>query len=89
MQEIILAASLGAIGGFVRGLVGISKAFSGNKKIKPLYLLATIIIAMIVGLFTVAVLNFNVSLALLAGYAGSDFLEGIVKTRNKKGFDFK
>lgn len=89
MQDIIIAAGLGAIGGFVRGLVGLSKALNAKKKIKPMYLLATIVIAMIVGLFTVVVLNFNISIALLAGYAGSDALEGLVKIYNKKGFDIK
>ncbi len=88
VEDIILACGFGALGGFVRGLVGVSKAISAGKKIIWHYWLITVAIAMIVGIFTVTVIGFDVRYASLIGYAGTDFLEGMTKAWvSKKGFE--
>ena len=40
----------------------------------------TVFIAGIIGIFTGIVFNFDYRLSLLAGYAGTDILEGIYKS---------
>ena len=44
------------------------------------YWAITVTIAMIIGVFTGIVFNFDPRLSLLAGYAGTDILEGIYKS---------
>ena len=80
MNELHLAAILGGIGGLTRGLVGLLKALSLRRKIIWLYYSITVLIALIIGIFTGIVFNFDPRLSLLAGYAGTDILEGIYKS---------
>jgi hypothetical protein len=40
----------------------------------------TVIIAVIIGIFVGIIFNFDPRLSLLAGYAGTDILEGIYKS---------
>lgn len=72
----------GGIGGLVRGLVGITKAQTFNPdtfKFQWKYFAVTIIVSMIVGQFAGVVFNGDWRASLLAGYAGSDFLESMYK----------
>jgi len=72
----------GGLGGLVRGLVGITKAqtFDPDKlKFQWKYFAITIIISMIVGQFARVVFNGDWRASMLAGYAGSDFLESMYK----------
>jgi hypothetical protein len=71
---------LGGLGGLTRGLVGLLKALSLRRKILWGYYLITILIAAIIGSFTGIIFNFDYRLCLLAGYAGTDILEGIYKS---------
>ncbi|MBI2564645.1 hypothetical protein HYV79_01500 [Candidatus Woesearchaeota archaeon] len=80
MNPILLAAILGFLGGLVRSLVGLSKAMAQKKKIMPAYWTATIITSSIIGIFTGIIFDFDHRLSLLAGYAGTDLLEGIYKS---------
>ena len=48
-----------------------------RRLIKKAQTTAFIIIAVIIGVFTGLVFNFDPRLSLLAGYAGTDILEGI------------
>ena len=80
MDIILLSAILGGIGGLTRGVVGLLKALSLRRKIIWLYYLITVAIAVIIGIFTGIIFNFNTRLSLLAGYAGTDILEGIYKS---------
>ena len=80
MEGIILAAILGGVGGLTRGVVGLLKALSLRRQILWGYYLITVIIAFIIGIFVGIVFDFDPRLSLLAGYAGTDILEGIYKS---------
>lgn len=74
------AGLLGAIGGATRGVVGLLKALSLRRRILWLYWLITVLIACVIGIFVGMIFNFDPRLSLLAGYAGTDILEGIYKS---------
>lgn len=80
MDSLILAGMLGGIGGLTRGVVGLLKALSLRRRILWGYYLITVVVALIIGIFTGIIFNFDSRLSLLAGYAGSDILEGIYKS---------
>ena len=80
MSTLVIAGSLGAIGGLTRGVVGLLKALSVKRKIYWSYWSITVAIAIIIGIFTGIVFDFDPRLSLLAGYAGTDILEGLYKS---------
>lgn len=80
MEVIVAAALLGALGGLTRGVVGLLKALSLRRRIIWQYYLITVVIAVIIGVFTGIIFDFDKRLSLLAGYAGTDILEGIYKS---------
>lgn len=80
MNDILLAGLLGGIGGLTRGFVGLLKALSLRRRIIWTYYIITVSIAIIIGVFTGIIFNFDPRLSLLAGYAGTDILEGIYKS---------
>lgn len=85
MEPIILAGVLGAIGGFTRGSVGLLKALSLKRRVLWPYWCMTVAVAVIIGVFTGLVLSSNPKVSLLAGYAGTDIVEGVYKSfRNRK-----
>ena len=84
MDEILLAGSLGALGGCTRGVLGLFKALTKKKKINYKYWWLTLAISIIIGVFTGIVFSFDYRLALLAGYAGTDILEGVYKVFSPK-----
>lgn len=74
----------GGMGGLVRAIVGITKAKEFNQnnfKFQWKYFLITIIVSIIVGQMSGLILNADWRMSLLAGYAGSDFLESLYKLR--------
>ena len=80
MEPIFIAGMLGGIGGLTRGLVGLLKALSLRRKILWGYYVITVVIALIIGIFIGIIFDFDYRLSLLAGYAGTDILEGIYKS---------
>jgi len=76
----------GFLGGIVRSLVGVVKhgVLLKKEKFKPRYFFLTIIISGIIGVFTSILVANDYRLALLAGYAGSDILEGLYKAQKLK-----
>ena len=80
MDATVAAGLLGGIGGLTRGVVGLLKALSMRRRIIWAYYLITVSIAVIIGVFVGIVFNFDPRLSLLAGYAGTDILEGIYKS---------
>jgi len=80
MEPIILAGLLGGVGGLTRGFVGLLKAMSLRRKILWGYYAITVLIAVVIGIFTGIIFSFDARLSLLAGYAGTDILEGIYKS---------
>lgn len=80
MGGIVLAGLLGGIGGLTRGVVGLLKALSLRRRILWPYYAITVVIAVIIGIFVGIIFDFDPRLSLLAGYAGTDILEGIYKS---------
>ena len=80
MDGIVLAGLLGGIGGLTRGVVGLLKALSLRRRILWPYYAITVVIAVIIGIFVGIIFDFDPRLSLLAGYAGTDILEGIYKS---------
>ena len=85
MIEIFAA---GFLGGVIRGLVGIAKYISASpskkRRIRTDYIVFTLLasggLGLLVGIFIID----DVRFALLAGYAGTDFVEGLFKIKMKK-----
>jgi len=76
----VLAGLLGGIGGLTRGVVGLLKALSLRRRIIWGYYAITVLVAIIIGIFIGIIFDFDPRLSLLAGYAGTDILEGIYKS---------
>lgn len=80
VSSIVFAGMLGGIGGLTRGVVGLLKALSLRRRVMWMYYFITVIIAIIIGVFIGIIFDFDPRLSLLAGYAGTDILEGIYKS---------
>ncbi len=80
IQQLILPAVLGGIGGATRGFIGLLKALSLRRRILWGYYSITVVVAVVIGIFTGLIFNFDYRLSLLAGYAGTDILEAIYKS---------
>jgi len=80
LSALILPAVLGGVGGLTRGLIGLLKAISLRRKILWGYYAITVFVAVVIGVFIGIIFNFDYRLSLLAGYAGTDILEGIYKS---------
>jgi fluoride ion exporter CrcB/FEX len=80
MDALALSALLGGVGGLTRGFVGLLKAMSLRRNILWGYYAITVLIAVVIGIFVGVIFNFDPRLSLLAGYAGTDILEGIYKS---------
>ena len=80
MEPIVLAGLLGGVGGLTRGFVGLLKALSLRRRILWPYYAITVVIAVVIGIFVGIIFDFDPRLSLLAGYAGTDILEGIYKS---------
>ena len=89
-QSLLYPVIFGAFGGFVRALVGIAKYFEKNKREQKLripYVLYSIFVAALVWGIAGIFANGDWKLALIVGYAGSDFLEGLYKIKKAQGFE--
>ena len=80
IRQIIIPAVLGGVGGLTRGFVGLLKALALKRKILWSYYAIIIVVAVVIGIFTGMIFNFDWRLALLAGYAGTDILESVYKS---------
>lgn len=78
----------GFLGGLIRGLVGISKQIrtspSKKRKIRRDYLAVTLLSSGGLGLLVGVFISDDVRFALLAGYAGVDFIESLFKIKMGK-----
>ena len=84
--QLILA---GFVGGLVRGLVGISKKIRDKEpdetvEISRQYLAITLLSSGGIGLLVGVLVGDDVRFALLAGYAGTDFLENAYKIKMRQ-----
>ncbi len=76
----IIFGIIGGLGGLLRAAVGVRKAFLQKRKFVPSYFLATVVGAVIIGVIVGSTIGINKAVALFAGYAGTDLLEGLAKS---------
>jgi fluoride ion exporter CrcB/FEX len=76
----VIFGIIGALGGLLRAVVGARKAFLQKRKFVPSYFFMTIIGAGIIGAILGSIIGINKAVALFAGYAGTDLLEGLAKS---------
>lgn len=90
MMEVTAAhVFAGLIGGLIRALVGITKSstFTPEKfKFEWRYFAATIFVSAIVGVMSGILADTDWRISLLAGYAGTDFLENLYRLRFSQFF---
>lgn len=89
LERLLLIGLAGAFGGILRGIMGISKSLLNKKTFQmnwP-YFFISISVSAIVGIIAASFFLDDLRLALLAGYAGADFIEGLmeIKLKNKFG----
>ena len=86
MLAIILG---GFIGGTLRGVMGIAKTLVTKKEesINYGWLITMILVSMAIGVIAASFMGGGFEIALLAGYAGSDLLEGLFKLKFKEKFE--
>jgi len=86
MFSIILG---GIIGGVLRGIMGIAKSLILKKEEQINYgwFFVSIAVAMAIGIIAASFMGGGLEVALLAGYAGSDLLESLVKLKFKEKFE--
>lgn len=78
--DVLISIGFGLMGGVVRGVVGLFKALAYRRKIYWSYWLVTSIVSGLIGALTGSIFSFDYRLSVLAGYAGTDILEGIYKS---------
>ena len=77
-MEMLYLILFGFLGGFIRIIVGLlkSKVFSEKKKFKGGKFLFTLLASGVIGAFCALLLVDDYRLILLAGYAGTDIIQG-------------
>jgi fluoride ion exporter CrcB/FEX len=88
MFPLYIAALFGFIGGFARALIGLLKNRpnkSNTEKFMPGRIAFTLLASAFIGLFTGLLFNnIDYRIVLLAGYAGTDIVEGLYKAWKKE-----
>lgn len=79
MDPLLIGALLGGAGGILRAIVGLGKSIAAGRRIRWPYFFMTVIIAVLIGLVLGAIVSISKPIAFLAGYGGTDILEGIGK----------
>lgn len=84
-MEILQLTMFGFFGGAIRSLVGLlkHKVFRGKEKFNGGKFLFTLIASGLIGLFCALLLIDDYRIALLAGYAGTDLIQGIYRITRK------
>ena len=79
----------GFFGGVLRGLLGISKTLVTKKEetINYQWFFLNLAVAAVIGLLAATMMGGDFRVAILAGYAGSDLLEGLFKLKFKEKFE--
>ncbi len=79
----------GLVGGALRGIVGIAKSLivKQEEQINYAWFFVSVAIAMAIGVIAATFMGGGFEIALLAGYAGSDLLESLVKLKFKEKFE--
>ncbi len=87
MLNILIIFSAGFLGGVIRGLVGITKYInatpSRKRKVRKDWVVLSLLSSGGMGLMVGMFIADDVRFALVAGYAGTDFIESIFKIKMK------
>lgn len=89
MEVTITQILMGLVGGLVRALVGITKSstFTPEKfKFEWKYFGFSLLVSAIVGVMSGIIADHDWRIALLAGYAGTDFLESLYRLKFSQFF---
>jgi len=89
MTNIVPVILGGLFGGLLRGLLGVAKSLITKKEesINYGYFFLSLAVSMVVGMIAASLWpEGDFRIAFLAGYAGSDFLEGLFKLKFKQKF---
>lgn len=78
-NPLVMGAVLGGAGGLLRSIVGLGKSIAAKRRIRWPYFLVTVIIAMLIGVILGILTSVSKPIAFLAGYSGTDVLEGLGK----------
>ena len=80
-MDIISLILFGLFGGIVRSIVGLfkHKVFTGKERFNSGKFWFTILLSGAIGAFCALLTITDYRIALLAGYAGTDFIQGIYK----------
>ena len=84
MEVTLFHVITGLIGGLIRGLVGITKSqtFTPDKfTFQWKYFATTMFVSAVVGVISGIIADGDWRISLLAGYAGTDFLENLYRLR--------
>jgi fluoride ion exporter CrcB/FEX len=84
VESIISGAIFGFIGGVARTSFGLVKAIRDKTRFNFKRFIITLCTSIIIGIFTGILYNKNYKVSLLAGYAGTDILEGFYKISKRK-----
>lgn len=86
--ELLLTILAGFVGGLIRACVGILKwqtrAPTKRMKFSSHYLSATVLLAGLLGVVSGLYIGNDPRFAVLAGYAGTDFTEGLYRAKFRK-----
>jgi hypothetical protein len=80
-MNIFILIAFGLFGGIVRSIVGLfkHKVFSGKEKFNSKKFWFTIILSGLIGAFCALLTVNDYRIILLAGYAGTDLIQGVYK----------
>ena len=85
--DILLIFFAGFIGGLIRGLVGITKYInatpSKKRRVKKEWIVLSLLSSGGMGLLAGVFIADDIRFALVAGYAGTDFIESLFKIKMK------
>ncbi len=70
---------LGSAGGLLRAVVGLGKSIAAKRRIRWGYFAVTVVIAILIGSILGILTSVSRPIAFLAGYSGTDILEGLGK----------
>ena len=85
-MTLVLIMLGGMAGGLVRAMVGILKSIRFGRKMSPRYFMASILVSALIGIIAGLFVADDLRFAILAGYAGSDFIEGLYKVEFAKRY---
>ena len=88
-METIIAAAIGCAGGIIRSSIGLFKARARQDKIRIGYIFRTIRLSALSGTIIGSFFGLNSTISFIAGYVGSDILEGVYSSIKRTKFGKK